>query len=134
MPPKKKRISVAAGKAKGRKLQKFVADMITELTGVPNGKDELIESRESGQSGVDVKLIGKMRKIVPLAIECKNQEKWNVHGWVEQAIMNQDIDNDWVLVCKRSRKLPVVIISFEFFTRLLKLYIKRNMKRLDKEK
>jgi len=130
----KKRITSRSGKNKGKRLQKLVADMLSEITGVPNGKDEMIESRESGQAGVDVKIIGYMKKIIPLAIECKNQEKWNVHAWVDQAIFNQDIDNDWVLVCKRNRKSPVVIISFEFFTKLMKLFVKKNIRKMNKEK
>lgn len=123
----KKRITIASAKAKGRRLQQFVANAYSKMTGIPCGKDELIESREMGQAGVDVKLIGEAKKLINLATECKSQESWSVHGWIEQAIFNQG-DDDWILVCKRSHKRPVVIIDFDFFIRLMSLLIKERRK------
>jgi hypothetical protein len=53
-------------------------------------------------------------------VECKNQEKWAIHSWIEQAQDNQKKGTDWLLIAKRSRKKPVVIMDAERFFELLK--------------
>ena len=116
----KKRITVSSAKAKGRRLQQLVAEKISKLTGIPFGKDELIESREMGQSGVDIKLIGEAREKFPYSVECKAQETWSVHSWIEQAKTNVMPGTEWLLVCKKSGKQPVAVIDLETFFRLLK--------------
>lgn len=117
---KKKRISVQSAKAKGRKLQKWVAEKLSEITGIPCGKDCLIQSREMGQSGTDVKLIGSALDAIGMAIECKNCESWSVHSWIEQAKSNESPNTDWVIFAKRKRNNPVVIIDAEVFLRMFK--------------
>jgi hypothetical protein len=96
-----------------------VAKKISELTGIPYGKDELIESREMGQSGVDIKLIGEARIKFPYSVECKAQETWSVHSWIEQAQENKMPGTDWLLVSKKSGKPPVAIMDLDTFFRLL---------------
>jgi hypothetical protein len=117
---KKKRISVQSAKAKGRRLQKYVAEKLSEITGIPHGKDCLIQSREMGQSGTDVKLIGDALDKIPLSIECKYCEAWSVNSWIEQAKANQLPDTDWVLCAKRNHNDPVVIIDAKVFFKILK--------------
>ncbi len=120
-PPKKKHISVQSAKAKGRKLQQWVCQKIAELTGYEwgsSGDDKPIESRPMGQSGTDVRMESHVLKEFPFSIECKFQESWSVHNWIEQTRENQLPDTDWLLVCKRSRKKPVVIMDAEAFFKL----------------
>ena len=84
-----------------------------------------------GQSGVDVPLIGIALERMPLSIECKNQEKWSIHEWIKQAQDNKKEDTDWVLVCKRNQKDPVVVISDDYFWKLQEIvlnYKERNDK------
>jgi len=114
----KKKISVQSAKAKGRRLQNWMAEKISVLLGIPCGKDELIQGREMGQSGVDVKLIGEARKRFPYSVECKAQESWSVHSWIKQAKENTMKDTDWLLVCKRSREKPVIVMDAETFFKL----------------
>ena len=130
---KKRKITVASAKAKARRLQQFVAERLSIVTGLPSGKDECIESREMGQSGPDVKLIGEAREMLKIAVECKAQENWSVHGWIEQSIYNQRDDEDWILVCKRNRRKPVVIISWEYYEKLLQLMVaeREELKKLN---
>lgn len=116
---KKKRISVSAAKSKGRNLQKLVCQMVSDLTGIPWGVDELISSRPMGQSGVDVALIGKARKLCPLSIEAKRQESFSIPAWVRQAQENQLPETAWVLVAKRSREKPIAILDLDEFFNLL---------------
>ena len=120
--PKKKRISTSSAKAKGRGLQQWVAEKISDLLFIPWGKDEMIASREMGQSGTDIRLIGEAKKRFPFSVECKFQESWSVHSWIQQAQSNQEKNTNWLLVAKRSRKPPVVIMdATEFFKLLEKL-------------
>lgn len=97
-----------------------MAEKISEHTGIPFGKDELIESREMGQSGVDIKLIGKAREAFPFSVECKAQETWSISQWTEQAKANKMPGTDWLLVAKKSGDKPIVIMDVETFFRLLK--------------
>ena len=127
---KKKRISVQAGKAKGRRLQQWVAEKISKLLGFSYGPDELIASREMGQSGVDIRLVGPALKLFPWSVECKSQESWSVHSWIKQAKENQMEGTEWLLVCKKSFKDPVVILDADVFFQLLTL--KRGIKGLKK--
>ena len=81
-----------------------------------------------GQSGVDVELIGKAAELLPYSFEAKNQESWSVHGWMKQAKYNQKKGTDWVLVCKRNRETPVVILDAETFFNLIKKILKLEEK------
>lgn len=112
---KKKRISVQAGKAKGRRLQQWTANLISRITEIPWGKDELIASREMGQSGVDIRLIGDAKLMFPFSVECKNQEKWAIHDWIKQAKENQMDDTNWLLIAKRNHMEPIVVMDAERF-------------------
>lgn len=115
-----KKIKTSSAKAKGRSLQQWVCQKISDLLNIPWGKDELIASREMGQSGVDVRLIGEAQERFPFSVECKNQEKWAIHSWIEQAQDNQKKGTDWLLIAKRNREKPVVIMDAEQFFALLK--------------
>ena len=116
----KKRISVQSAKAKGRKLQQWVADKISKLTDIPWGKDELIASREMGQSGTDIRLIGKAKQLFPFSVECKWQETWSIPSFIKQAKANQQKDTDWLLFCKRNSEDPIVVLDAAVFFKLLK--------------
>lgn len=111
-------ISVASRKAKGRRLQQLVAKDFSNITGIPYGKDELIESREMGQAGNDIKLIGEAKRLLNVAVECKAQEKWSIHSFLNQATANLGNFEDWVLICKKSRKKPIVFISEKYSKKL----------------
>jgi hypothetical protein len=111
----KKKISVQSAKAKGRKLQQWTANMISRVTGLPWGKDELIASREMGQSGVDVRLVGVAKMLFPYSVECKAQEKWQIHEWIKQARENEMENTTWLLVAKRNHEKPIVAMDAERF-------------------
>lgn len=111
MTKKKKRISTAAAKSKGRRAQKKVAARISKLVNIPAGKDELIESREMGQAGVDIKLIGEARRVFPYSIEVKNQEKFGVFAWLRQAKTNILPNTEWMLIASRNNFPPIVMID-----------------------
>lgn len=113
------KIKTASAKAKGRELQQWVCQRISDLLSIPWGKDELISSREMGQSGTDVRLIGEAQERFPFSVECKNQETWAIPQWIKQAQANQKEGTAWLLVAKRNRTKPVVIMDAAAFFRLL---------------
>lgn len=120
-----KRISVQSAKAKGRSFQQEIAQKVSELLNIPWGKDELIASREMGQQGCDLRLIGEALKQFPFSVETKWQENWAMHQWIDQAEANTMPNTDWLLFCKRGRKKgtkqrKVVIMDVDLFFRLLK--------------
>jgi hypothetical protein len=108
-------ISIRSRKNKGRLLQNWVAERISMLLDIPWGKDKDIQGREMGQSGEDIKLYGKARELFPYSIECKSQETWAIPSWIKQAKENQKEGTDWLLVCKKNRERPVVILYAEVF-------------------
>ena len=123
----KKRISVQSGKAKGRRLQQWVCQKISTLTGYEwgsAGDDKPIESRPMGQSGADVRMESQVIKKFPFSVECKSQESWAVPSWIKQAKTNQAENCDWLLICKRRNEAPIVIMDAESFFKLLEK--KRN--------
>ena len=71
------------------------------------------------QSGVDVRLDKEALAKFKFSVECKNQEKWSVQQWIEQARANVIDGTDWLLVVKRSREKPVVIMDAEAFFKML---------------
>jgi hypothetical protein len=108
----------ASRKAKGRRFQQEIAFRIGKLLGMDVGQDERIASREMGQSGTDIRLIGRAKELFPFSIECKNQESWGIHSWISQAKANLEKDTHWLLFCKRNRQKPVVIMDTETFFEL----------------
>lgn len=114
-----KGISIAARKAKGRRLQQYVCKRLSEITGIPWGKDCDIESREMGQTGTDVKIRGYAKDLLPYSIECKNQETWKVFDDLTQAKNNRLEGTDWLLFYKRNRVKPVVMMDAELFFSML---------------
>jgi hypothetical protein len=117
-------ISIASRKAKGRNLQKYVAKKISEITGIPYGKDEMIASREMGQSGTDVRLIEKAKKLFPFSIECKYQETWSVPAWIKQAKDNWKKGTDWLLFMRKNRHEEIVCMDAEAFFKIYEEYLK----------
>jgi hypothetical protein len=79
---------VQAAKSKGRNLQKLVAKKISELLNEPFGPDADIASRPMGQSGTDIRLSPRVRKLFPYSVECKCHERFNVVETLKQAMEN----------------------------------------------
>ena len=109
----------ASAKAKGRKLQQWVCEQISRLTGYSWGPDEQIASREMGQAGTDIRLTGDAAGAFPWSIECKCQQTWRLPDWIAQAQKNRLPGTDWLLICKRNRQDPVVVLEAEVFFQVL---------------
>lgn len=125
----KKRITVAAAKAKGRNLQNEICQRVSKITGVPWGKDQDIEGRPMGQSGVDVILRGRAKQLFDFQIECKNQEKWSILAWIKQAQSNTKDGETWLLFFKRNHTKTFVAMEADtFFSLFNELLILRGQK------
>lgn len=122
-----KSIKTSSCKAKGRNLQKWVCQRIADIFNIKfNNQDDqcLIHSREMGQSGTDVILRGEIYNKFPFAIECKNTEKLSLYPTIEQAKQNTKDNQDWLVVHKKNRNEPIVIMSWEAFEKLFKKSLK----------
>ncbi len=121
-------ISRRAAKAKGRRLQQWVCQKISELTGFEwggNDEDRPIQSRPMGQSGTDVRLESQVLEVFPFSVECKAQETWRVDKWVKQAKQNIIPNTMWLLVIKKNREKPLVIMDGDDFFDLLSTWRKK---------
>jgi len=119
-----KKIKVSSAKGKGRNLQKWVCERISELTGIPYDQSDdycLIHSREMGQSGLDVILRGEAKEKFPFSCECKATETFSLVAAIKQVKEAQLPDTDW-LVIHRQKAVPetVVVCSWNTFEGLLR--------------
>ena len=109
-------MNTATRKAKGKRLQKFVCDLILKYNSILEDKD--VQSIRMGRKGEDIQLSEKAKKIIPYSIECKNQEKmkylWDAY---EQSMANAN-KLEPMVVLKINRKKPLVLIDAEHFFKL----------------
>jgi hypothetical protein len=70
-----------------------------------------------GMSGEDIVLSPAAKRVIPYSFECKNQERLNLWGSLEQAEGNSQ-DRQPVLV-KRNRSKVYVALDFEHFLELI---------------
>jgi hypothetical protein len=117
----KKRITVASAKGKGRRLQHWTAQKISELLGLPWGYDEVISPREMGQAGTDIRLVADAKDLFPWSIECKNTESWGVPSFIKQAKDNQLPGTDWLVVMTKNHHENIVVLDAEVFFDILRL-------------
>ena len=109
-------MKTSSAKAKGRRLQQWVAKMLVEHLGAD---EEDLESRPMGSSGEDIIMGKQTRQIFPYSVECKNQEKVNV--WEAYAQAEQNCKGyEPVVVIKRNRQKPLVLVDAEHFVSLSK--------------
>jgi len=105
-----------SAKAKGRKLQQWMRNLLIEKLEV---HPEDIESRSMGAGGEDLIMARAAREKFPHSIECKNQEKVNVWEAYKQAEDNSK-DYEPVVVIKRNNSKPLVVIDAEYFVSIFK--------------
>jgi len=121
-------IKTSSAKAKGRNLQKWVAEKISNLLNIDYGYEDekLIQPRIMGQSGTDIVLRGEAFDKFKYDVECKAQENWGVHAAIKQAKNNQREDRQWLLIMKRNREHPVVILDADHFFNILEKGMKND--------
>ncbi len=106
-------MSPRSAKAKGRKLQNWVAEKLLSLLKRVTELD--IKSTPMGVNGVDVQLSTVAYKQFPYNIECKNTERMTtIYNYYEQA-ESHNHKGEPLLIIKMNRKKPLAIIDAEHF-------------------
>ena len=103
-------------KAKGRRLQQWVRDLLIEKLEV---HPEDIESRSMGAGGEDLIMSRSAREKFPYSIECKNQEILNIWKSYEQA-QQKSGNYEPIVVLKRNNVKPLVLVDADYFVELHK--------------
>ena len=106
-----------SAKAKGRKLQQTVRDLILETWDTLEEDD--VRSTSMGCGGLDVQLSPAAQKKFPYAVEAKNCERLNVWGAYEQATANSG-KLEPLLVMKKNRKKPLAVLDLDAFMELVR--------------
>ncbi|CAB4199708.1 hypothetical protein UFOVP1351_5 [uncultured Caudovirales phage] len=114
----------ASAKAKGRKLQQYVRDLL--LTYAPSLLPDDIRSTSMGNQGEDLQLSPAARLVYPYAIECKNVEALNIWAALEQAESHSTIEFAPgrigqavpLVVFKRNHSKTYVALELEEFLKL----------------
>ena len=110
---KKKRMSPRSAKAKGRKLQTWVAEKLLSLLKRVTELD--IKSTPMGVNGADVQLSTVAYKQFPYNIECKNTERMTtIYNYYEQAVGHGN-SGEPLLIIKMNRQKPLAIVDAEHF-------------------
>jgi len=104
-------------KNKGKRLQNKVRDFLLEQFNDLLEQDD-VRSTTMGESGEDIQLSPAARKLIPYAIECKNQESLSIWKALEQAENNSN-GYEPLLIFKRNRSKTYVTMDIKEFLRLL---------------
>jgi len=97
-----------SAKAKGRRLQQWMRDILIERLEI---HPEDIESRSMGAGGEDLIMARAARERFPFSVECKNQEKLNVWESYKQAAANAKGVHEPIVVIKKNGEKPLVVID-----------------------
>lgn len=105
-------------KAKGRKLQQEIREFLLE--NFKSLEPDDVKCAIMGESGVDLHLSPAARKIIPLSIEAKNQEKLNIWSALDQAVSNAKEGTAPAVVFRRNRSDTYIALKFDVIIDLLK--------------
>lgn len=105
----------ASAKAKGRRLQQYVRDVL--LKAFPSLQQDDVRSTSMGAGGEDIQLSPAARTLIPYQIECKSKEKSQVHTLYQQATEHGEYEP--LLIIKRDRDRTLAVMDFNHFVALL---------------
>ena len=114
----KKKFGTSANKQKGRRLQQNIVDIILQNFHTLNGDD--VRSTPMGMKGADVLLSQEAKRLIPLSIECKNQEKrgykgvYNAYKQAETHLKNLEP----VAIIKENGEKPLAVVSPDYLFQL----------------
>lgn len=106
-----------SSKAKGRRLQQIVAKSFEEASGVLQSGD--IKTAIMGEQGRDIILSPAAEQVIPFDIECKNVERLDLWGSIEQAETNASGERIPLLVFKRNRSDVYCVLKLDHLLKLL---------------
>ena len=106
-----------SSKAKGRRLQNYVRDMLREV--YCNLHSDDIKSQTMGMTGEDIVRSPAAKEICAFSFECKNVERLQIWRAIEQCETNRDDFSAPAVVFKKNGKEPYVAIPFTVFCDML---------------
>jgi hypothetical protein len=106
--------TVQSGKAKGRRLQQFVRDLILKLW--PELEEGDVVSTSMGVTGADVILSPRALSLIPIQIECKARKTMAIYDFYRQAMAHGK--REPVVVIKADRQKPLALVDAEYFFKL----------------
>ena len=106
-----------SAKAKGRRFQQWVRDMLIEHRDI---HPEDIESRSMGAGGEDIMMARDARQKFPFSIECKNVEKLSIWKALKQAEENTTKNSTPLLIFKRNNTPTYVCENIETWIKRIK--------------
>jgi hypothetical protein len=109
-------IKPQSSKAKGRRGQQLLRDMILEI--FPELEPDDVRSTAMGQNGADIQFSPAARKLLPYDIESKAKARAQVVTWYEQAKTHGD--NEPLVFIKQDRKSPLIVVDAEHFLKLIR--------------
>lgn len=139
--PRRKGISTASRKAKGRAFQQKIRDLF--ICYADNGKvtiggdrdtDDIV-SQFMGQSGEDVIFRGAAKELFPFYVECKaHKGGFNPHGFFEELQEKADkAGTSPLLFHKKDRGKPLVTMSVDTFETFLFLWVESEGKKKERK-
>ncbi len=105
-----------SAKAKGRKLQQWVRNLLIETLDI---HPEDIRSCSMGAGGEDVIMARSAREKFPFSVEAKNVERLNVYEAYDQACANCE-GYEPLLIMKKNGRKPLAVMDAESFVKLIK--------------
>ena len=109
--------SAKASKAKGRRLQNYVRDMLRDVYNQLHEDD--IKSQTMGMTGEDIVRSPAAKEVCAFSFECKNVERLQIWRAIEQCEANKPDYSAPAIVFKKNGKEPYVAIPFTVFCDML---------------
>ena len=109
--------SARASKAKGRRLQNYVRDMLRDVYTQLHPDD--IKSQTMGMTGEDIVRTPAAKEVCAFSFECKNVERLQIWRAIEQCETNRPDCSSPAIVFKKNGKEPYVAIPFTVFCDML---------------
>ena len=109
--------SARASKAKGRRLQNYVRDMLRDVYTQLHPDD--IQSQTMGMTGEDIVRTPAAKEVCAFSFECKNVERLQIWRAIEQCETNRPDCSAPAIVFKKNGKEPYVAIPFTVFCDML---------------
>lgn len=112
---------VSSAKAKGRRLQQKVRDL---LLGVSHGlTEDDIRSTSMGAGGEDILFSQAARKQFPFSIECKNVERFSIWPTIKQARKNCNPEHTPFIVFSKNHEDAQMSMPLEKFLEIYEVYL-----------
>lgn len=105
-------MKTSSSKAKGRELQKLVVERVREALNL--NKDD-ISSAIMGDTGADIKLSSRGKRVFSYSVECKRRANYTtIYNFYKQAARHYP-ELIPLVVIRGDREKPLVILDLEHF-------------------